>query len=101
MPRGPRLEAPGVLHHGMVRGLERRPICGDERDRRDGVARLAARTTAQTWAVDAWALVPKHLHRLGRTGRRPLARSLGALLAGDAGAVNRRHQRQGPLVPNR
>ena len=34
MPRGPRLDAPGVLHHVMVRGIERRPLFGDDRDRR-------------------------------------------------------------------
>ena len=101
MPRGPRLDAPGVLHHVMVRGMARRPIFGDDRDRRDVVARLAARTNAQTWEVYAWARLPNHLHLLVRTGRRPLARSLGSLLAGDAGAFNRRHHRQGPLVQNR
>jgi hypothetical protein len=37
MPRGPRLDAPGVLHHVMVRGLERRAIFRDTRDRRDFV----------------------------------------------------------------
>jgi hypothetical protein len=29
MPRGPRLDAPGVLHHVMVRGIERRAGMGD------------------------------------------------------------------------
>jgi len=33
MPRGPRLDAPGVLQHVMVRGLERRTIFRDDRDR--------------------------------------------------------------------
>ena len=41
MPRGPRLDAPGVLHHVMGRGLERRAIFRDERDRRDSVQQLA------------------------------------------------------------
>jgi len=26
MPRQPRLDAPETLHHGMVRGIERRPL---------------------------------------------------------------------------
>ena len=42
MPRGPRLDAPGVLHHVMVRGIERRPIFRDTKDRADFLARLAA-----------------------------------------------------------
>ena len=41
MPRGPRLDAPDVLHHVMVRGIERRPIFRDDADRADFVARLA------------------------------------------------------------
>ena len=85
MPRGPRLDAPGVLHHVMVRGIERRPIFRDDQDRRDFVARLAALTDAQAWEVYAWALLPNHLHLLVRTGRRPLARTMGSLLAGYAG----------------
>ena len=101
MPRGPRLDAPGVLHHVMVRGIERRPIFRDDRDRRDFVERLAAVTDAKAWEVYAWALLPNHLHLLVRTGRRPLARTMGSLLAGYAGAFNRRHKRHGHLFQNR
>jgi len=42
MPRLARLDAPGVLHHVMVRGLERRAIFRDDADRTDFVDRLAA-----------------------------------------------------------
>lgn len=101
MPRGPRLDAPGVLHHVMVRGIERRAIFQDEADRRDFVARLAAVTAPGAWEVYAWALLPNHLHLLVRTGRRPLGRTLGSLLAGYAGAFNRRHHRHGHLFQNR
>lgn len=101
MPRGPRLDAPGVLHHVMVRGIEGRSIFQDAADRRDFVARLAAVTAADAWAVYAWALLPNHLHLLVRTGRRPLGRTMGALLAGYAGAFNRRHRRHGHLFQNR
>jgi hypothetical protein len=37
-----RLDAPAILHHVMVRDLERRPIFGDEAGRADFVARLVA-----------------------------------------------------------
>jgi REP element-mobilizing transposase RayT len=67
MPRGPRLDAPGVLHHVMVRGIERRAIFQDDADRRDFVARLAAVTAPGAWEVYAWALLPNHLHLLVRT----------------------------------
>ncbi len=48
MPRGPRLDAPGVLHHVMMRGIERRAISRDERDRADFVDRVAALAGANT-----------------------------------------------------
>ena len=32
MPRGPRLDAPGTLHHVIVRGIEKRKIVDDDTD---------------------------------------------------------------------
>ena len=29
MPRQPRLDAPGTLHHVIIRGIEKRPIVTD------------------------------------------------------------------------
>ncbi len=40
MPRSARLDAPGVLQHVMGRGIERRKIFLDNRDREDFVRRL-------------------------------------------------------------
>ena len=33
MPRKARLDSPGTLHHVIIRGIERRPIVDDEKDR--------------------------------------------------------------------
>ena len=101
MPRGPRLDAPGVLHHVMVRGLERRAIFRDDRDRADFVRRLAALAASGALTVYARALLPNHGHLLVRSGARPLARSMRALLTGYAGAFNRRYKRVGHLFQNR
>ncbi len=101
MPRGPRLDAPGVLHHVMLRGIERRTIFRTDADRDDFVARLAALAEAGSVIVYAWALLPNHAHLLVRSGPRPLARSMRSLLTGYAGAFNRRHQRAGHLFQNR
>ncbi len=79
----------------MVRGLERRVLFTDDGDRADVVARLATRAEAGAFLVYAWARLPNHAHLLVRTGTRPLARSMGALLTGDAGACNRCHKRVG------
>jgi REP element-mobilizing transposase RayT len=97
---GLRLDAPGVLHHVMVRGLERRAIFRDDGDRADCVPRLAAFASGAL-AISAWALLPNYAHLLVRTGVRPLARSLRSLLTGYAGAFNRRHRRGGHLFQNR
>jgi len=35
MPRTVRLDAPGVLHHVMIRGIERREIFRNNKDRED------------------------------------------------------------------
>ena len=101
MPRQPRLDAPGVLHHVMVRGLDRQMIFRDDPDRADFVARLAALTEAGGLIVYAWALLPNHAHLLVRTGARPLARAMRSVLTGYAGGFNRRHRRTGHLFQNR
>ena len=41
MPRLARLEAPGVLHHIIIRGIERRKIFRDDKDRDDFIDRLS------------------------------------------------------------
>ncbi|MBI2000508.1 MAG: transposase [candidate division NC10 bacterium] len=101
MPRQARLDAPDTLHHVMVRGIERRTIFRDDRDRADFVARLARVAEQGALTIYAWALLPNHAHLLVRTGTRPLARSMRSLLTGYAGAFNRRHKRVGHLFQNR
>ncbi len=97
----PASRPPAGKHHVIVGGIEGRAIFRDDRDRRDFVGRLAGLAGAGALAVYAGALLPKHLHLPVRTGCRPLARRMGALLAGYAGAFNRRHQRHGHLFQNR
>ncbi|MCJ7492701.1 MAG: transposase, partial [Deltaproteobacteria bacterium] len=40
MPRRARLDAPGTLHHVMIRGIEGKRIFRDTQDRKDFVTRL-------------------------------------------------------------
>ena len=101
MPRGPRLDAPGILHHVMARGVDRHRLFRDDLDRNDFVQRLATLATAEAWTVYAWTLIPNHFHLLVRTERRPLARNMPALLSGYATTFNRRHRRTGHLFQNR
>ena len=54
MARQARLDAPGILHHAMVRGLERCPIFRDDVDRRDFCIRLGGLMETTTLTVYAW-----------------------------------------------
>jgi putative transposase len=101
MPRGPRLDAPGVLHHVMVRGIESRRIFRQSEDYEAFIARVAALGVTGAWLIYAWALLPNHAHLLVRTSSRPLSRSMRSLLTGYAGAFNRRYNRRGHLFQNR
>ncbi len=101
MPRGPRLDAPGTLHHVMVRGIDRRRVFETTADRQDFVGRLEAVVKDTRLRVLAWALLPNHAHLLVRTGSQPLSTAMRRLLTGYAVAFNHRHKRHGHLFQNR
>lgn len=101
MPRQGRLDAPGTVHHVIIRGIERRNIFRDERDREDFLDRLARLLPETQTACYAWVLMPNHVHLLLRTGRVSLATVMRRLLTGYAVRFNRRHKRHGLLFQNR
>ena len=82
MPRQPRLDAPGALHHVMGRGIAHTKVFPGDEDRTDFVNRLAALAREGSLIVYAWALMPNHFHLLVRTGQQPLFRSMRRLLTG-------------------
>ena len=41
MPRSARLDAPGILHHVIIRGIERQDIFRNKADKEDFVDRLS------------------------------------------------------------
>jgi putative transposase len=57
MPRQARLDAPGTLHHVIVRGIEKRRIVDDEEDRARFVDRLVDIVQANGTQIYAWALI--------------------------------------------
>jgi REP element-mobilizing transposase RayT len=101
MPRGPRLDHSGALHHVMGRGIERCEIFRCDRDRREFLTRLGELVTAGTAALYAWALLPNHFHLLMRTGNLPLSRLMQRLLGDYADLFNARYHRCGHLFQNR
>ena len=101
MPRQPRLDAPGALHHVMGRGIERTNIFRVDRDRDDFVDRLAKQCLDGNLIVYAWCLLSNHFPLLVRTGREPISRSMKKLLTGYVVNFNLRHKRTGHLFQNR
>jgi len=101
MPRKARIDAPGALHHIIVRGIERRKIFYDDNDRDNFLDRLGFILTDTKTPCFAWALIPNHLHLLLRTGVTPIATVMRRLLTGYAVSFNRRHRRHGQLFQNR
>ena len=101
MPRLGRLDAPGVLHHVMGRGIERRKIFLGDEDRNDFIDRLSALVQKGTIEIYAWVLMPNHFHILCKTKNLPLASSMRKLLTGYVVNFNKRHRRYGHLFQNR
>lgn len=101
MPRLARLDAPGVLHHVMIRGIERRKIFRNNKDRDDFLNRLGKLLPETQTTCYGWVLIPNHAHFLFRTGKVPLATLMRRLLTGYALSFNRRHKRYGQLFQNR
>jgi REP element-mobilizing transposase RayT len=101
MPRQSRIDAPGALHHVIVRGIERRRIFLDRADGDAFVGRLSQVLLDTSTPCFAWALLPNHFHLLLRTGKAPLSSVMRRLLTGYAVWFNRRHKRHGHLLQNR
>ncbi len=101
MPRQARIDAPGALHHLIVRGIERRKIFRDDLDRYSFLGRIGSILEQTQTACFAWALIPNHFHLLLRTGNAPVATVMRRLLTGHAIYYNRRYKRHGHLFQNR
>ena len=101
MPRKARIDAPGALHHVIVRGIEKRDIFRDDHDRNSFLERLGAILDESGTRCYAWALLPNHCHLLFETGLSPIATVMRRLLTGYAVTFNRRHRRHGHLFQNR
>ena len=71
MPRQARLDAPGTLHHVILRGLERGRIVTDHEDCAMFLARLGAVALATGTPLYAWSLLPNHAHFPPRPGGPP------------------------------
>ena len=98
MPRQARLDAPGVLHHVMVRGIEQGKIVDGRKDREDFIRRMGRIAVDSGTSIYAWAIMNNHTHILLRSGNTGLAAYMKGLLTV---AYNLRYKRHGHLFQNR
>jgi REP element-mobilizing transposase RayT len=85
----------------MIRGIERREIFRDDRDRRELVRRLSRLGPEMGYRCYAWALMPNHIHLVVRSGEARVSRLMARLGTGYARYFNERHDRVGHLFQNR
>jgi REP element-mobilizing transposase RayT len=84
MPRKARIDAPGALHHIVLRGIERKAIFKQEQDYQDFLKRLGTVLKASSTRCFAWALMTNHVHLLLQTGLMPISSVMRRLLTGYA-----------------
>jgi putative transposase len=101
MPRKSRIDAPGALHHIIARGINRKKIFRDDKDRDSFLKRFGDILAETQTSCFAWALIPNHFHLLLKTGSTPISTVMRRLLTGYAVSFNRRHRRYGHLFQNR
>ena len=62
MPRRARLDAPGTLHHVMIREIKGKGIFGDIQDRKDFVTCLEDLSEQTSTRILAWSVLGNHVH---------------------------------------
>ncbi len=101
MPRQARLDAPGTLHHVIIRGIEKRQIVNDHYDRNNFVRRVGKLVLETQTGIYAWALMTNRTHILLKSGPQGLSQFMRRLLTGYVITYNNRHGRYGLINVNR
>jgi len=101
MPRMPRRDAPGAIHHVTLRGVARCDIFVDDIDRAELYRRIALVAREHRSPILAFAFMGNHIHLVICTGPVPLATTMARIATGYALYFNRRHGRVGHLFQNR
>jgi REP element-mobilizing transposase RayT len=101
MPRGPRIDFPGAVHHVYARGIEKRDIFLDDIDRDSFLHRVGGNLSRWGIRCPAWSLMPNHFHLLLQSDNGSLPSFMRCLLTGFSKYFNERHKRVGHLFQNR
>ena len=85
----------------MIRGIERRKIFRNNKDREDFIERLSILLPETNTFCYAWTLMSNHAHFLLRSGESGISTLMRRLLTGYAVSFNHRYRRHGQLFQNR
>jgi putative transposase len=85
----------------MIRGIERRKIFNDDKDRENLIERLSTLLPETKTQCYAWSSLSNHAHFLFRSGPQGIAGLMRRLLTGYAVSYNKRYRRHGQLFQNR
>jgi putative transposase len=99
--RRPRLFAPGVLYHVIVRGNQRQKTFLTEDDYQAYLERLERYRRRLGVIVYAYCLMPNHVHLLLETSSEPLSKFMQALQQSYTQYFNRAHRKVGHVFQGR
>ena len=101
MARPLRLHAPGMLHHLMSRGNDKREMFIDDVDYARYLELLERSSRRFGIEVIAYCLMPNHVHLLLKPALHPLSRLMQHVNSAYCGWFNRRHGRVGHVLQGR
>lgn len=101
MPRKARIDIPGILQHIIARGIERRNIFEDDRDRGYFLEQLGKVITKNGAKCYGWVLMPNHFHLVMMSGKGGISKIMRQLLTRYAVYFNHKKRRSGYLFQNR
>ena len=101
MARRPRLFAPGVLYHVIVRGNQRQKTFTAESDYQAYIERLARYRKKYDYVLHAYCLMPNHVHLLVESSEQPLAKFMQGLQQSYSQYFNLRHRKTGHVFEGR
>jgi REP element-mobilizing transposase RayT len=101
MARRPRLFAPGLLYHVIVRGNQRRKTFLDESDYQAYLERLGRYRRKFGHTLHAFCLMPNHVHLLVESSHEPLAKFMQGLQQSYSQYFNLRHRKTGHVFQGR
>ena len=101
MPRAPRIEIAGGIHHVMSRGNRHQPIVHTDADRHLFLVELARAVRRRAWRCLAYCLMGNHFHLVIETPEPNLGVGMREFLGRFAQTSNSRHGTDGHMFKER